>query len=521
MPPFPLDKVPHQPGCYLYQDQDKHIIYIGKAKDLRKRVGSYFAKEHADPKTQLLVKNIASVDFQVTRTEQEAFLLEANLIKKHQPKYNLELKGGKRYAYLLLTDEKFPRLLTSRDTLQKGQRFGPFASGYDRTALLYALRKAFFIRTCTTLPKKPCLRYHLGLCKAPCAGFQTKEEYEKNIKQAEAYLKGGSEQILKELGNKMRKAATSENYEEARSLRDQLAALESLREGQIAEQASDRSEDAVVYSVKEDGTADLVVCSVRNGMLGDKDEYTIDAKEGFLDEFIRRYYEEKGAAIPKRILLPIPIDESTAVYLASKANHQVEILVPQRGVGKSLLELAHANLEALKKTPGIAAEGLREALGLPITPRTIECIDISHLQGTDTVGSLVRFTNGVADKKNYRRFRIRTVEGIDDFRSMQEVVGRRYKRLVEEHKPLPDLLVVDGGAEQLAFARKALEELGIDLPAVGLAKKDEEIYLSDQKNPLRLPKSSPSLRLLMAARDEAHRFGVNYQRLLRSKRMKE
>lgn len=518
MPPFPLASIPHMPGCYLYKDKDGQIIYIGKAKDLKKRVASYFAKNHEDEKTRQLAERIASVELFITTSEHEALLLEANLIKKHKPKYNLELKGGRRYAYILLTDEPYPRLLTARDTSQKGAYYGPFTNGYARQTLLQALQKTFRIRTCRTLPKKPCLRYHLGLCKAPCAGHQSKEDYNHNIGQAAAYLKGGTKTLLKTLEKEMHVHAQAQEYEQAREKRDQIAALQALQERQDVEAANEQDMDAINY-VASGENIDLFVFSVRNGLLGDKDEYALEKTDDFLEEFIKRYYEDKGRAMPTTILVPQDIDQDIAGYLSEKAGRNITITSPQRGSKKHLLELVRKNIEAIRGAPSKAAEQLQETLSLPSPPKTIETFDISHLSGTGTVASMVQFLDGKPNKAGYRRFKIKTVDQVDDFRSMQEVVGRRYRRLLEEHKPLPDLVVIDGGAQQLAFALKVLDEAGADIPIIGLAKKEEEIYLPDEKTPLRIDKRTEMMKLLIATRDEAHRFAINYQRLLRSKQV--
>lgn len=519
--PFTLGEVPHRPGCYLYKDVTGKIIYIGKANDLRKRVSQYFTKDHPDRKTRLLVRAIADVDFFITSSEHEALVLEANLIKKHKPKFNIDLKHGNRYAYILLTREKFPRLLTARDTSDKGLYFGPFTSGFARQTLLRTLRKAFFIRTCRTFPKKPCLRYHIGLCKAPCVGLQSEEEYCRNVDEVVAFLKGGSPTIISRLEVEMKSLAQNQAFELAKEKREQILALESLQQRQDVQRADESSMDAINF-IKNGDKVELFVFSVRNGMLGDKDEFTLEFSDGFLDEFLRRYYEQKGSSIPRTILVPETVDVSLAQYFSVKANHKVDIVVPQRGKKKSLLELVRKNVEVIKSAPSKASEGLQLALDLPVAPRVIETFDISHLSGTDTVAAMVQFVDGKPNKSGYRRFKIRSVEGeVDDFRSMREVVARRYKRLVDEQAQLPDLVVIDGGGVQLAFALQALDEVGVQLPIVGLAKREEELYLPNKRSPLRLPKSSEMMNLLIAGRDEAHRFSLQYQRLLRSKRAKK
>lgn len=519
--PFSLKDIPQKPGCYLYKNKDKKIIYIGKAKNLRKRVTSYFQKEHSDLKTRLLVKHIVSVDFFMTKTEVEALLLESNLIKKHKPKYNIELKDSKRYAYILVTSEKYPRILTARDKKRKGQYFGPFTSGYHRHVLIETLQKTFFIRTCRKLPKRACLRYHINLCKAPCEDLQSIEEYNQNVTMAVSYLKGKSSSVITKLEKQMKAHAKKMEYENAKLCKDKIEALSYLHERQIVETTETNYEDAINYVIKENEVY-VLVFSVRNGILQDRHEFTLEYKEDFLEEFVKRYYEDSGKFIPKKILLPHALNDlSIASYLSEVAEKKVEIVVPQKGAKKELVTLVRKNLEEIRKAPVLAATQLKEKLNLESAPLVIECFDISHLSGTDTVASMVQFVNGKPNKAGYRRFKIQSVDGVDDFRSMHEVVLRRYKRLKKEGKEFPDLIVIDGGSQQLEFALRALDELGVIIPIIGLAKQFEEIYVPGKPQPLLFDKKLDMMKLLIFARDEAHRFGLKYQRLLRSKRVKK
>jgi len=513
-----LSSVPAKPGCYVYKDKKGTIIYIGKAKILKKRVAQYFQRTH-DEKTQQLVKSIHSSEYFVTRTESQALLLEANLIKKHQPKYNIDLKGGKRYAYILLTKEKYPRLLTARDQRQQGYYYGPFVRAHLRHALLHTLRKAFFVRTCRTLPKKPCLRYHIGLCKAPCVQKQSSSEYQHNIQQVKDFLEGKNKKLIKDLRKHMKVLAKDQNFEAAKENRDQIQALEYLQQRQLVEREENVYEDAINY-IKHDNQVHILVFNVRNGVLGDRQEFELEYSEGFFDEFLRRYYEDQGEYIPKVILIPEKVEDSTAAYLSRLAGRKIEIRVPQKGARKDLLTLVAKNIEAITQGPNIASQELHNNLQLARTPRVIECFDISHLQGSSMAGSMVQFVNGKPHKNQYRRFKIRTLDQIDDFRAIKEVVYRRYKHLFEQDLPLPDLVVIDGGAEQLKFALQALEEVGVEIPIIGLAKKFEEIYLPGKRVPLRFSKKLEMMKLLIAARDEAHRFGLKYHHLLRSKHHK-
>ncbi|USN45989.1 MAG: excinuclease ABC subunit UvrC [Candidatus Woesearchaeota archaeon] len=511
-----LKKVPLKPGCYLFRDTQEKIIYVGKAKNLRKRVSSYFQKQHEDKKTQQLVSSIAGMDFIVTANEVEALLLEENLIHKHKPKYNIDLKETKRYAYLLITDEPYPRLITARTKGTKGKYFGPFTNGYLREVLATTLRKAFYIRTCKQLPKRVCLRYHIGLCKGPCEELQTKKDYDENITRTLRFLKGDNESLKKEVQKEMLHFAKLNRFEKAQERKEQLAAIELLNEHQIVSQEQDISEDAINY-VRTENEVVITVFTVRNGLLRDKDTYKLAPEEEVLDEFVKRYYADNH--VPGTIVIPHELhDKAIHSFLEEKAGKKVKLVVPLRGAKKDLLLMIQANIDAEVDNFEKIAEEFKEALSLRKKPFTFECFDISHLSGEDIVGSMVHFERGKPIKSNYRRFKIRTVEDNDDFRSMREIVYRRYHRLSQERKTMPDLIIVDGGEQQLAFALHALKKIGVTIPIIGLAKKFEEIYLPGKKEPLRFDKKKEFMKELIKMRDEAHRFAITYQRLLRSKR---
>jgi excinuclease ABC subunit C len=516
-----IKKLPDNPGCYVFKDSQDHTLYVGKAKNLKKRVTSYARTSGLDAKTFELTKHIKSIEYFVTGNETEALLLEANLIRERQPKYNLDLKGGRRYAYILLTNEPYPRLLTARNTSLKGEYYGPFVSGALRNSLLHTLRKTFFIRTCNKLPRKPCLRYHIGLCKAPCAQLQSIKEYSHNVERVREFLQGKNKEVATELKNRMKLLSEREEYEHAREVRDQLRALEYLQEQQLVERDTAIHEDVMSY-VQAGDEVYVLVFNVRNGVLGEQELITIPYSDDFFDEFLRRYYEEQGSSIPKLVLVPHIVGQDTQDYLSHKAGRAIEFRVPQKGSRKELLELVNKNLHATTSAASIAATQFQEFLGLPTPVRTIECFDISHLQGTNVVGSMVRFVDGNPSKKEYRRFKIRTVEGSDDVRSLKEIVRRRYKRLIEEGKTLPDLIVIDGGPSQLSFAQQALEEVGAtETPIISLAKKNEEVFVPGGRLPRRFDKKLEMMKVLIAARDEAHRFGLKYHQLLRSKQALE
>ena len=515
-----LSKLPLDPGCYLFKNSDGEIIYIGKAKSLRKRVSQYFADREKDPKTEKLVEKIADVEFFVTSSEAEALILENNLIKRHKPKYNIDLKDSKRFASIVLTDEKFPRLVVTRNRTIRGKYYGPFVSAEARDNALKVLRKTFQIRTCGKLPKRECLKSHIGTCSAPCTGKISQEEYNLNLRQAEKYLAGKGDELIGSLKNEMKVASEKMNFEKAAVLRDRISALEALHERQAMEREKRYDEDVINYIVSG-GKVFLIVFNAINGMLASKQEFSFEFKEDFLEEFIIQYYSENQ--IPREIIFPDALSgESLAAlteYLEKIRGERVEITVPQRGEKLNLLDLVKRNIEASLLSSEKEASALREALHLEKNPHTIECFDISNIQGTNSVGSMVRFKDGEPDKSEYRRFRIKTVEGADDFASIAEVVSRRYSRLNAEGKEMPDLVVIDGGLGQLQAAVSALRNAGAKIPVISLAKRFEEIYRPGKSEPICLDRKNPSLKLLMRIRDEAHRFAVKYHRLLRSKEM--
>lgn len=521
MPAFSLTDISTKPGVYLYKDISGDIIYIGKAKNLRKRVSQYFQKEHEDLKTQHLVEHIHDIDTIITKNEVEALILESNLIRQHKPKYNIDLKYGLRYAWIVITNEKYPRLITARSIGIDGEYFGPFVSGTLRVALLDILRKKFFIRTCRALPKKACLRYHINICKAPCIKKQTVDEYNENIERVRAYLKGNSDKLIKKLQQKIKEQSEKLEFEKAKITKDQIDALTYLQKRIITENQRLEEEDVIHYRKGE--KTKIIVLSYSRGVLREKQEFTLADEENILEKFIKRLYDI--APPPPQIIIPHEIDPSIEEWLNDKAKRKVHITVPKRGLKKELLDMAKENLDATLIEHELITREIYHNLKIN-NVRTIECFDISHLGGTNTVGAMVQFRDGKPAKSNYRKFKIRTVEGVDDFRSIHEIVSRRYKQLLEEAKKegkevFPDLIVIDGGEQQLVFAVKALEEIGLDIPIIGLAKKFEEIYIPGNKQPKKFDKDSRMMKTFIQARDEAHRFGITYQRLLRSKKLKE
>ena len=506
--------LPTEPGCYLFSDSEGTIIYVGKAKNLKRRVSSYFSRHDLDRKTENLVAAIAGLDFIVTDTEVEAFILENTLIKKHQPKYNIDLKDAKRYAYIHITDEPYPRVHTARQPDGNGRYYGPFVSGREREDLLRLLKSLFGLRSCRRLPRRPCLRAHIGSCSAPCTGRIGEDEYRERVRRAEAVLKGDIAGLIRTLRAEMAASAEQQEFERAMELRDQITAIEGLRERQHVDRQKTYNEDIVNYIVSE-GTVFLMLFNVDRGTLAGKREYTFDETEGFLEEFLVRYYADHEP--PQEVILPVPIDDAVAGYLSHLRGGKVRVVVPQRGEKKNLLDLVRKNVEIAFFGDRIKLDELKRRLHLPDLPVAIECFDISHLSGTAMVGSMVRFLWGKPDKRNYRRFRIRTVEGVDDFAAIAEVVRRRYSRLQKEGGEFPDLILIDGGKGQLAAATAVLRDLGIKVPIAAIAKREEEVFVPGFSHPLPLEKHEKASLFLQEIRDEAHRFAIAYHRTLRKK----
>jgi excinuclease ABC subunit C len=509
--------LPHAPGCYLYSDEAGTIIYVGKAKDLKKRVTSYFTKNDHDPKTRNLVAAIASVDVMVTNTETEALLLENNLIKKYQPKYNIDLKDAKRLAYIELTREPFPRIGIARRTgSDDASYFGPFVSAAGRDDVIRVIKRIFLLRSCKKLPKRACLRYHMQTCSAPCIGAISEEEYHKSIELATALLKGRTRELLTRLRTEMAEQSSRQEYEKALSLRNQIAAIERLAERQHVERPKETDQDVIAYTISGQ-TVYLLVFSVEKGLLTNKQEYSFECREDFFDEFLVLYYSDRTP--PQELILPHEVDPALALYLSERKGKTVHITVPKIGEKKKLLDLVEMNIDHAFLKHELKVKDLQVSLNLPDPPLVIECFDISHLSGTAMVGSMVRFSAGIADKKNYRRFKITTVEGIDDFASIAEIVRRRYQRLVTEEQELPDLIIIDGGKGQLAAALGALQSLDCAIPVIAIAKREEEVYLPGESLPRRLDEKGMALRFIQEMRDEAHRFALAYNRLLRKKKL--
>lgn len=510
--------IPDNPGCYIFKNKAGKIIYIGKAKSLKKRVNSYLQKKDRslDPKTEQLVLNIASVDFIVTTNEVEALILESNLIKKYTPKYNIDLKDSKNFAYIQVTDEEFPRLAIARNKTGKGEFFGPFVSAASRDYILAVVNKIFQLRTCKKMPKKPCLRFQINLCRAPCVNKIGETEYAGKIRRVRLILKGKTKELIEGMTEEMKNASADLNFEHALELRNQVEAVKSLQERQNMDRKKQYDEDIINYLVK-DRKVYLMFFNVYKGILENKQEFEFDYRGGFFEEFLVRYYVENK--VPTELIVPEKIDESLVSFLREKGRKAVNVKVPEKGEKKQLLELVKKNIEIAFFGDKIKLRDLQRRLRLQEFPAVIECFDISHLSGTATVASMVQFRNGRCDKNNYRRFRIKTITGIDDTGAISEVVRRRYSRLTRENAAMPNLVIIDGGSGQLNAALGELEKLNLRIPTISIAKKFEEIYLPGIANPLRLNKKSKALQLIRQIRDETHRFAIAYNRLLRKKEM--
>jgi len=551
-----LDALPTRPGVYLMKDVRGSVLYVGKALSLRSRVRSYFHASAADnPKVQRLVAAIADLDFIVTASELEALILESNLIKRHKPKYNVRLKDDKRYPYIKVTwQEDFPRILIVRRMERDGARyFGPFTASWAVQQTLHTLRRVFPYLTCnrTITGKDPraCLYLDLHLCLGPCIGASSREQYRAMIDRLCRFLEGKAGEIIADLETRMQTAAARLEFEQAAAYRDQLSAIQRVIERQKIVSTAMADQDAIAFA-RSDGDACVQVFFIRHGRLIGREYFVLDGTAGEPDEailtsFVKQFYDE-AAYVPPEILLPHEIDEALVIqeWLRTRRGNKVVIRVPRRGHKRELVSMAAENasetlahlraqwlLDEGKQTTALAE--LQEQLGLESPPNRIECYDISTTQGSATTGAMVVFVKGVPQKSDYRRFQIRTVTGTDDFASMREMLRRRLRHVTEPEQQadavpggkrspwemLPDLLVVDGGKGQLGVALQALDEAGLRdvVPAVGLAKQQEEIYLPDRPDPLVLPRTSEALYLMQRIRDEAHRFAITYHRSMRGR----
>ncbi|MEX2245876.1 MAG: excinuclease ABC subunit UvrC [Dehalococcoidia bacterium] len=564
-----LARVPLSPGVYLMRDAEGRVIYVGKAANLRNRVRSYFgAPSSMEPKTRALSESIAGFEYVLTHTEAEAMHLEAELVKRHQPLFNIRLKDDKHYPYLKvdLTDP-WPRIYITRRVEKDGGRyFGPFANAGSVRRTLDLVNKLFPWRSCTKIitgtDPRPCLDYYINRCIAPCTGYCTKDEYDEVIRQVLLFLEGRTEEVVRRLKQEMATASDAMEYERAARIRDQLDAIARVTERQAVASAKPADED-IFGLARGDDQSVVQVIFIRGTRMVGTDSFTLDGTRDEPDakvvaSFVKQFYES-ATYIPKRIVVPtlLPEHELIEAWLADRRGGRVQLLVPHRGEKRRLTEMAAKNAtEALEmaKVKWLADKGktdaaldqLQDELDLPALPHRIECYDISNIQGTSSVGSMVVFVEGHPRPQEYRRFRIKEVEGANDFASMAEVLRRRFRRarerLLEDtgasapavdgaqkdsrerraaddsFAAIPDLVVIDGGKGQLSAVTDVMREMGVKhVPAIGLAKQHEEVFVQDLSEPVVLPRTSQALYLLQRVRDEAHRFAITYHRGVRAK----
>ena len=541
-----LKNIPTFPGVYRFVDDKGEIIYIGKAKNLRSRVRSYFQKSKSQsPKNLTMIRHISDLEWIVVRSEVEALLTEANLIKQHSPRYNVMMKDDKSFPFIRITNEPYPQVLLTRKIVKDGSKyFGPFTDVYRLRTTLKALHKVFPVRSCSFFldeqviadkKVKLCLDYHIKKCEGPCEGLVSGEHYQEMIDRIDRFMRGKTKETENYITEQMRIASAAMRYEEAAMYRDQLEAILSFteRQSQVAADFEDRD----VFALSREGSLGVVVIiRIRNGRIFSREKISmqrLDEKDsGTMKSVITRFYMD-SELIPREISLPLPPtdEEDLLTWLKKKRGGAVNFLFPQRGEKAKEMRITLQNAKLLlgewiinrqkrrELVPKMLAQ-LQEDLNMDAPPRRIEAFDISHLGGTDTVASMVCFIDARPRKTEYRKFNIKTVSGIDDFAAMREVVFRRYKRLKDEQESLPDLILVDGGKGQLSMALSALRELGLDyIPTVGLAKKLEEVFVPGNPDPQTIHRQSPGLILLRQIRDEAHRFAITFQRNKRKKKM--
>ena len=551
-----LDCLPTKPGCYIMKDADGKVIYVGKAVNLRNRVRSYFHTNLPDAKTRQLVRHIVDFEWIVVGSELEALILEMNLIKRYRPQYNIRMKDDKRYPYIKIHwNEPFPKVTVTRQIAEDGARYyGPYTSVWAVYQTLDVLRRIFPYLTCdrqiTGHDTRACLYYDIKRCLAPCIGAVNQEQYRQMIDDLSKFLDGHAEPIVTRLQGEMSQAAEELRFEKAAAVRDQLRAIEQIVARQKVVFTTDYIDSDVIALARANGEACVQVFFIRSGKLIGREYFIMEGTEdtpdaGVLGEFLKQFYDETPT-VPGQLLLPTEVEEAQIIreWLNTRRGEKVEIRVPRDGQQNELVKMAAENaaetLAALKarwendthRQEQALAE-LQTALGLPEPPNRIECYDISNTQGTMAVGSMVVFEQGAPKKAHYRRFNIRTVQGPDDFASMEEVLKRRFGRwklfqdpeTKHSKKPdpsfqrLPDLLIVDGGKGQLGRAVKVLEGYGLlgQIPVAGLAKQEEELFVPDRPVPILLPRSSQGLYLIQRVRDEAHRFAITAHRARRDK----
>lgn len=521
------ENLPKKPGVYIMRDANDEIIYIGKAKNLINRVRSYFREKLDRPKTQILMSHFDSLEYIVTNSEKEALILEATLIKKHRPRYNVQLKDDKRYPYVKITNEKYPRLIITRNITKNGIYYGPFTDVTSVKKTVKFLKSLFKIRTCRNMDG-PCLNSQIDLCYAPCSGEISKEEYDEIINKIDLFFQGKYSVIVKNLKKEMAEAAENEQFEKAAVLRDQITSIEEIMEKQFVDLVDDDLDQDVIAIAPNDNEVVVIIMPIRNGKIVGRDDFLMsgsqyESNSEILFAFIQQYYGF-NRHIPKQILLNEPIDDTELLeeWLSDLRGNKVYIKVPMKGVKLRLVNMAQKNAEIIKhqkKAMENSLIELKKYLKLDKLPRIIEGYDISNISGKFAVGSKVSFKDAKPNKKKYKRFKIET-PGPNDFAMMKELLTRRLKMIDTDEEP--DLIVIDGGKGQLGMACEVLDELNLaHIPIIGLAKEFEEIYIPNSKRPIIIPKNNKALHLLQQVRDESHRFAITYHRKLRSDNISE
>lgn len=544
-----LETIPKQPGVYIYRDKNHRVIYVGKAKVLANRVRSYF-QYSADrpPKLKILQRSIFDVEFFITDSEKEALILENNLIKKYQPRFNVRLKDDKTYPYIRITNEPFPQVFMTRQVVHDGSKYiGPYTNVYDVKLALQTLQKYFQVRTCTfhlsddSIEKKKyrvCLDYHIKRCAGPCEGFQSEDDYNHIIRNVDRFLQGQAADLKTDLSDQMAAASAELRYEDAAKIRDTLAAVDVFyQRKQKVEKVEQMAQDFLGV-VRDDKDVCVCILKVREGKVNGKQEFLMvnefyDGDEVIFENFLHSFYTEQ-MLVADELYIPENFSNDLAMhqeFLREATDSKIKLFQPKIGDKAKLIRLARLNaqqkldeirLNRLKKDfipQGL--KSLKRDLNLKAIPKRIECFDNSNMQGTDAVSSMVVFINGKPAKSEYRKFKTKTLaDGVaDDFATMYEVVSRRYKRLRDEKKPFPDLIMVDGGKGQLSSAVQALRDLGVfPHPIIGLAKRLEDVFVPESSEPQNIPKTSSAIKILQQLRDESHRFAITFHRERRKKR---
>jgi len=532
-----LKLLPDKPGVYLLKNKQGKILYVGKALSLKKRVKSYFQRGEFSPRIGVLVSKIEDVEWIVTKSEAEAFLLESNLIKHHHPKYNIRFRDDKSYPYIRLsTNEDFPRAFLTRNPKRDGsQYFGPYTNVKAARKTLRLIHRLFPLRRCKDKFKNrlsPCLNFYIKECSGPCVGKISKEDYDRLVKGVSLFLQGHYKALISDLKEEMFKASQNQEFERAAKMRDAIRAIERMSQTQTVTSFAGEDIDLIALARRKKNACVLVFI-IREGKVVDKNHFLLkidvkDKKEDILAYFVKQYYA-KTSFVPSRIILPGKVEEKEEItsWLSQKKGEKVEFVFPKRGDKVRLLKLASENAEMILQQSELSREDqalyqLKDYLGLPELPLRIEGLDISTTGGEEATGSVVVFEEGQPKKSEYRRFKIKTVEKIDDFAMLREVIKRHYRKVLEEKKELPHLILVDGGKGQVGTCFRTLKELNLHhIPLAGLAKEFEQVYTPHTSSPVEIPLDSAGLKLLQQVRDEAHRFAHSYHQKSREKTLRK